>query len=219
MDAASAGFQALLFVHFIGLAMGLGGAFIADYSFMKTLRRADRISPETVVWMRSFSVVVWLGLGLLTLSGAGMFLTDPSTYLHSGAFLAKMLFVLILIINGLFLNFYTTARLTTFNFSQRYPKRDAAWKARKLSFVFGAVSGVTWYSTLLIAVFRQFLDQPFLTYVGAFAAVLMAGIAGSLMLERLLFNRVKPVSAPLDYSKMTIAELERYSAQAIKSAG
>jgi hypothetical protein len=203
---------ALLTLHFIGLAFGLGGAAVADFTFSKAIKMGDRISPETVNWMRSFSKIVWIGIGILSISGIGLFLTHPKVYLTSPGFLAKMLFVLVLIINGLFLNFYTTARLTTFNFSERYQRRDAAWKARKLSFVFGAISSVSWYSALLVAMFRTVIKLPFIAYVGIYIAVLAFAIEGSLLLEQILykrFNKMKQVSIP------TIQMLQYTTAQAL----
>jgi hypothetical protein len=217
MSNPSLAYQALLGLHFVGLALGLGGATISDFSFFRNLRLGDRISPETVNWMRSFSVIVWAGIGLLTLSGIGLFMLNPSKYIHSTGFAVKMIFVLILIINGLFLNFYTTARLTTFNFSEKYPRRDAAWKARKLSFIFGAISATTWYATLFIAMFKSLLHIPFIAYIISYVFVLSFAIAGSLLLERLLFTRAQTHPKTLDLNNTPISHLANYSAATVKA--
>jgi hypothetical protein len=193
--------QALLTLHLIGLALGLGGAGIADFSFFRAVRMGDRITPETVAWMRSVSQVVWVGIGLLTLSGFGLFLMKPHFYLASAGFLAKMVFVGILIINGLFLNFYTTARLTTFNFSQIYTRRDAAWKVRKLSFIFGAVSAVSWYAALLTAQFKGVINISFWIYMLFYVLALGGAISFSLFIEHLLHSRHK--NAPLTIDRLT----------------
>lgn len=208
----------LIGVHLIGLAFGLGGAFVADFSFFRTVRKADRISPETVTWMRSFTTVVWLGLGLLALSGVGLFALDPAKYLHSQGFIAKMVLVLVLIINGLLLNFYSTARLTTFNFSQKYTRRDAAWKARKLSFVFGAVSTVTWYFIVFIALFKSMLDFPFWAYIVIFILLTGAAVVGSLVLELLLYRKLLPRSMPENLNNVPLTELAGFSAKAYKDS-
>ena len=181
--------QTLLTVHLIGLAFGLGGATVADFMFFKAVKMGDRITAETVERMRSISKVVWTGLGLLSLSGIGMFLQNTSSLLHSSGFIAKMIFVTILIVNGMFLNLYTTARLTTFNFSKIYTTRDAAWKARKLSFVFGAVSTVSWYATLCIAQFKDTVKLPVYGYLSIYAAVLVGAVAVSIYAEYFLHSR------------------------------
>src|SRR5215471_13910 len=83
-------YQALLALHLIGLAIGLGGAAITDITFFKAIRLGDRITPETVNWMHGLSQVVWTGIGLLAFSGLGLFLLNPVHYLESPGFLAKM---------------------------------------------------------------------------------------------------------------------------------
>jgi hypothetical protein len=210
--------QALLTLHFIGLGFGFGGATVADISFARALRMGDRITPETVNWMRTFSKLVWLGIGVLTLSGLGLFLQQPQHYVSSSGFLAKMMFVSILVINGLFLNFYVTARLTTFNFSQRYQHRDAAWKARKLSFVFGAISTVTWYATVVTAEFKNVIRLPLLGYIGIYLAVVIAAIVSALLLEVILYKHLS-VEKPLTVDQLTRLPLSSYSAAAQPAVG
>ncbi len=179
----------LLTLHLIGLALGLGAASFADYSFIKAVKMGDRITPETVNSMRSISQVVWTGIGILCLSGIGLFFMKPAAYLASSGFLAKMLFVGVLVINGMFLNFYVTARLTTFNFSEIYAIRDAAWKARKLSFIFGAISTLTWYAVLLTAQFKSVVKFAFIEYVFIYLSVLVLAIFLALLLEHKLHGR------------------------------
>jgi uncharacterized membrane protein len=195
--------QSLLTIHLIGLAFGLGGAGVADFFFFHALRQGDMITPNTVKRMRAISSLVWVGIALLGVSGAGLFFIDPSKYMSSPGFLAKMVVVLIVIINGLFLNFYTTARLTTFNFSSIYTKRDSAWRVRKLSFVFGAISAVSWYSALLIAQFKDIVLLPFWAYIGLYIVATGFAIGGSLFLEMLLYTRVK--NRPMTLERLSTA--------------
>lgn len=184
---------------------------MADFSFFRAVKMGDRITPETVTWMRSFSKIVWIGIGILVVSGLGLFLLQPSVYLASAGFQAKMLFVGILIINGLFLNFYTTARLTTFNFSGTYTRRDAAWKARKLSFVFGAISTVSWYAALITAMFKDVVHLSFIEYLLLYLAALGMAISGALLLERRLHAKHLPRQA-------TIAEMQAVGLAALPVA-
>jgi uncharacterized membrane protein len=197
--------QVLLTVHLVGLVFGLGAATVADISFVRSIMKGDRVTPETVTWMRSFSAIVWVGIGILTVSGTGLFLLKPAAYLASAGFLAKMVVVGILIVNGLFLNFYTTARLTTFNFSEKYARHNAAWRIRKLSFVFGAISGVSWYAALILAQFKAYYSVSFYTYIAVYGVVLLVAVAGSLVLEFILYNQ-KTMAANRPH-KATIEEL------------
>jgi hypothetical protein len=148
--------------------------------------------------MRSFSLVIWIGLAILGVSGVGLFLLHPSVYIASAGFMAKMVFVAILIVNGLFLNFYTTARLTTFNFSEKYQRKGAAWKARKLSFILGAVSTTSWYAALFAAMFKGLIKLPFLGYIGIYLVVLAGAIITALLLEIKLSSRATPARNTID---------------------
>lgn len=139
--------------------------------------------------MRSFSKVVWVGIGILSISGLGLFMMDPSKYLHSPGFLAKMVVVAILIVNGFFLNSYVVARMTTFNFSEKYTRSDAAWKVRKLSMIFGAISAVSWYSALIIAEFKDSFSASFYLYMALYLVALGCAVAGSIGLEAILNRR------------------------------
>lgn len=203
--------QAFIVLHLIGLALGLGAATVTDYSLWRTLKKADRITPETVQWIRSFSTLVWWGIVLLSLSGIGLFLGDPQKYLHSNGFLAKMIIVTVLVLNGIALNAYATARLTTFNFSQKYLRRDAAWKVRKLSFVFGAVSVTSWYGALLMAVMKETVRLSLVVYLSLYAASLIAALIGSLALEAIMFRHYRTKQTHFDINKIPLSELSGYS--------
>src|SRR5260221_2532276 len=160
MDISQYVFQALLTLHLVGLALGLGGAALADFTFFRLIGMGDRITPADVSWMRSFSMVVWLGLGILFTSGIGLFSFNPEQYINMSGFVAKLVFVAILTVNGIFLNFYVNARVTTFNFSSTYNLHNAAWRARKLSFAFGAIGATTWYAAVIAAMFKSLLKVP-----------------------------------------------------------
>jgi hypothetical protein len=208
-------YQILLTIHLIGVAFGLGGATISDLSFFRALKMGDRITPDTVNWMRSFSLLIWAGIGILFVSGIGLFLLHPALYLSIPGFVAKMIFVAVLIINGLFLNFYTTARLTTFNFSEHYVRRDSAWRARKLSFVFGAISTTTWYSVMFVAMFKTMLTFTLTEYVLLYLLVLAIAITLSLMLENRLSHKKPPMANSLDH--LTLDQLSQMDASSVKA--
>lgn len=183
MNSASPMYEALLTLHLIGLAFGIGGATISDAAFAKSIRKANHISVETVNWVRTFSTVVWAGIGLLAISGT-----------------------------GLFLNFYTTARLTTFNFSEKYASCGAAWRTRKLSFLFEAISMVTWYSILVLAMFKSLLHLSKVIYLLIYVVFLAVAIAGCLVLEKFLFLHYQHQKLPDDISQVPLSVLSTYPA-------
>jgi hypothetical protein len=181
-------FQLLLTVHLIGLALGLGAVGVSDFAFFRAMHKGDRITPETVSWMRFFSKIVWLGLVILALSGIGLFLFNPQEYLSSPGFLAKMVIVGILTINGLVLNLYITASLTTYSFSTKYKRSNTTWRARKLAFICGAISGTSWYSALFAAMFKSFVKFTFWQFMAIYGIALMGAIASALIMDQVLYR-------------------------------
>ncbi len=157
---------------------------------------------------------------LLKLPGE-LLLTQPDQYMQSTGFKAKMIMTTILIINGIMLNFYTTSRLTTFNFSSVYPKHDAAWRARKLSFIFGAISVISWYSILFTALLKTVIKLPLFGYVAIYLVLVFAAVIMSLVLEKLLVNKIKAGQSKQtktkDYRSLTIEELSNLSSEEYKT--
>ena len=89
--------------HLLGLALGLGGATIADVFFFRFIKNRKISYSETGV-LHTLSQVIWLGLGLMVASGLGLYLPAAEALNGSGKFLAKMIVVAVIIANGLFLN-------------------------------------------------------------------------------------------------------------------
>ncbi len=106
--------------------------------------------------LRDLSGAIWLGLGVLTVSGAVLFGMNPSKYLHNGGFVAKMIVVAVLMLNGLLLH----GRLATF--------RPSA-----LILLAGAVSSVSWYGSLAIAMFKAKVGLSLVSYLSLYALAIV----------------------------------------------
>jgi len=189
-------YQLLVAFHLIGLTLGLGGASISDFTFLGELRKQGRVAPETVSRMKSFSQMVWIGLTILSLSGLGLILLDHGQDLYLPGFQAKMVVVAILVLNGLWLNFYATPKLAKLSFSESYALKSAAWRERKLIFIFGAISVTSWYGAFFIAMFKQLVVLPFLGYLAVYGIVLAGAIAMALRMERKLSQHPPVYIAP-----------------------
>jgi uncharacterized membrane protein len=96
-------YSALLFLHFVGLALGVGAGFA---NLTLTVATRDLPPAERAAFMRRASVLTKngsAGLGLLILTGVGMTLLRgiPATFaLGGGAFHAKL--ALVVVFSGLF---------------------------------------------------------------------------------------------------------------------
>jgi hypothetical protein len=214
-------YQLLLTLHLLGLALGIGGATITDFTFLRALKER-RVTPETIGRMKILSQVVWVGLGILALSGLGLFLLSPEYFLATPGFLAKMTVVLVLTINGLFLNFYATSRLTSFTFTDQYPSGSPLGRARKLSFLFGSISLVSWYTAFFVAMLKGVFPLPYVGYVIIYIVVATGAVLLGQIIERLLSREKLPSTIPsqpaqLDQNSATVSPPSYPQAPLIKT--
>jgi hypothetical protein len=120
----------LKITHFIGVALGVGGATFAEIFYLKA-KRDGVIEPLEADYMKTAVFVLRLGLFILVVSGFGFFLVYRFTL--AGALIldpqlwAKLTIVLVLIFNA----FLTAA--------QKAPM----WLASAISFT-------SWYAALII---------------------------------------------------------------------
>lgn len=140
----------LLIGHVIAVALGAGGATMSDILFLTSVadRRIDRSELKL---LRIASKVVVIGLVLLTLTGIGFLLTGSPT---SPRFWAKMTIVLIAAVNGYAMHrfafplFERCARdrvhLLSAEITQHMPLLATA----------GVVSALSWYSALILGMWR-----------------------------------------------------------------
>jgi hypothetical protein len=174
-------------LHMFGFVLGFGGALISDIYFIRFIKDF-KISDEELQILKGFSQIVWLGVAIIILSGLGLFLPDAESLLGSSKFLLKMLVVLVIVINGTFLNFLITPKLTSINFFDEAGKGYHPRSIRRLAFALGAVSSVSWFSAFTLGVLRrsQFsLEQMLVLYVLA----LSFGVIGSQIAEYLVSKK------------------------------
>lgn len=93
----------LVTIHLFGLAVGAGGAFMTDWLMLAMLRDGKMTKSEFDLLHRAGRFVIG-GLAVLLLSGIGLFLTDTFRYMASDKFIAKMIIVIVLTINGIILH-------------------------------------------------------------------------------------------------------------------
>lgn len=177
---------ALLVVHLIGLALGVGGALLSDAMFFVSIRDW-RISKTELKFLTLGSSSVFLGLLLLIASGSGMFLLDPERYLESSKFIAKMTIVLILIVNGLILHNLQIPHLK--DMAERGAStRVHMLELRSLFLLSGVLSIVSWLAALTLGAFRV-LPWPYLIIMGVYASAVLLGF----LIAFLFRDRIIPV--------------------------
>lgn len=181
---------ALLVVHTLGIAFGLGGATVSDILFFNFLRDF-RISPKESRVLRTLSQVIWLALAVLFLSGLGLYLPKMDVLNHSSKFLLKVVVVCVIIVNGAFLNLLIAPNLTRLSFDGR---RDATEKKlrrmRKIAFALGGVSFTSWYSAFILGSLRS-VPLAFWQLLLVYGVLLALAVLASQVVARQIFRRAR----------------------------
>ena len=174
--------------HFLGVALGLGGATITDIFFFKFLKDF-RISEWEVDVMRTLSQVIWFALALLVLTGLGLYLPEAQELNQSAKFLVKMIVVAVIIVNGALLNLLIAPKLVKISFGEKHEHQPGELHhERKIAFALGAISIVSWYSAFILGMLRK-LQIEFLSLLLIYLIILSVAIVGSQLMERFFIKR------------------------------
>ncbi len=180
-------YQTFLLFHVFGVALGLGGALIADVLFFKFLEDF-KISTWEVGVMHTVSQVIWFALGMLIITGLCFYLVNPVELNQSPKFLVKMIVVAVITVNGALLNLVVAPNLTKISFDGNSSDAKRYRYMRRLAFALGAVSMTSWLSAFLLGAMRSIRLTFFpllLLYVGALAAAIVL----SQIMDRLFLAR------------------------------
>lgn len=177
-----------VFLHLVGVALGVGGATISDIFFFRFL--ADlRISKWESKILHVLSEVIWAALALFWVSGIGLFLTNVSGYLNSSKFITKMIIIGVIMLNGLVLNYYISPRLATINFKKMHKHVPGELRQfRKMAFAFGAISLTSWYAALVLGMLRSIpISVPAALVV--YGVVVLCAVGISQVVEQTMHNQ------------------------------
>ena len=174
-----------LIVHLFGVALGAGGAFASDMMFLYSVKD-ERISEAEIAFLKLGSKMVWLGLGLLVISGIGLFALKPDFYLTSPKFLLKMTIVGIIILNGAFFHLLHIPRLMRHS-GEHFPSSDEFTRKRPYLVASGAISFVSWSSAIVLGALKK---VPF-SYIELFA-VYMILLSGAVFVSLLMQDKILP---------------------------
>lgn len=154
-DPAETARTGLRFLHFIGLAAGLGSATLLDLLLLRFFLQGQ-VSAEHVAIFAFAAKVVDAGLKLLWLTGFGFLLLyalfDP-VKLENPKIHAKLLVVSMLTLNGLFIHAAILPHLR--RQAGRPLFQGMGHGQRTLFAASGAVSAVSWYTPVALGAFPQ----------------------------------------------------------------
>lgn len=175
-------------LHLIGAAIGLGAATVTDVLFFKFLKDF-KISEFEADTLKILSQVIWFALGVMFITGLGLYLPEAAQLNETPKFLVKMITFLVIVINGAFLNLYITPHLVKISFGKKHHhEAGELHHIRKIAFAMGAVSIVSWYSAFILGSLRS-LAWNFETILLIYLSALAVGIIGSQLFERQMMLR------------------------------
>lgn len=181
----------LIVGHIIGTALGVGGATISDFLFFKAIKD-KKISSTEFDFLKTVSKVVWLGFLILVFSGFGLLIFyrlnfGASEIIYRSGFLAKMTVALAIFFNGLLMHWKIFPLLEA-NLGKILNQSPDFLKKGRWVFCTGVISIISWYSALILGVWRNPTLSYFeiiSVYLGLiFVGVLAANFIGKKLLKK-----------------------------------
>ncbi|CAN5764017.1 hypothetical protein BH23CHL7_BH23CHL7_04890 [soil metagenome] len=175
----------IVVAHIVGAAIGVGSAMATDSVFLRSIRNRH-ISSEQLLLIRSVSDVVMIGLGLVGLTGVTLLFLEPGL-INEAKFQAKMLVVVVLLLNGLAFHGLVLPYMAKHRDS--WLGSEVLSTPRRWIFaISGAVSGVSWFTALILGAW----DPPAIglaLYVLIYLGVVVgASVLAFLVLSHLIFR-------------------------------
>lgn len=176
--------------HALAAALGVGATTVTDILFFKFLKDF-RISKEEKSIADTMSHIIWVALGILIVTGIGLYLPRAMDLAESSKFLVKVVIVAVIALNGLVLNFIVSPRLTNIVFGSGKGGLGSEPRLyRKLSFASGAVSIVSWYCVFILGSIRS-IPVSFRVGLLVYIALVACAVAMSQIYDKRLIQKGK----------------------------
>ena len=170
--------DAARFTHFIGFALGVGAGSFADFSILRKINTdittCDLGNLETV------HKIVWVGLGLLWLSGLAILYVRTGFIISefSPKLITKLAVVVILTANALMLGIWAMPILKK-NINRPYIAFSLEHKT--ILSLLASISICSWLSGLILGIFAILKPASFTTILPIFSALYALAIFGSVV--------------------------------------
>lgn len=180
----------IVIFHAFAAAIGVGAATITDIFFFKYLKDY-KISESEHKTMETLSGVIWVALGVLVITGIGLFIPQSEKLLESSKFITKSVAVLVLVINGIMLNLSISPRMMEITFGDNFSHQKGELHfMRKLAFALGGISIVSWYTIFILGSLKS-IPVSIGTGICLYIALLCAAIIGSQVFDQMMINKRK----------------------------
>lgn len=180
----------VVILHAFAAALGVGSVTLTDVFFFRFLKDY-RISHDEASIMDTISDVIWFALVLLVVTGIALYIPSSEALLVSTKFMAKMVIVGVVIINGVALNMLVAPKLVKISFGEEHVEHDGEMhQLRRLGFALGAVSLTSWYATFILGSLRS-IPLSSLAILGIYLGILCIAVIGSQAFDRVLVRRAR----------------------------
>ncbi|MBP9821443.1 MAG: vitamin K epoxide reductase family protein [Candidatus Pacebacteria bacterium] len=178
----------VVILHAFAAALGVGAVTMTDLFFFKFLKDY-RISHDEASIMDTLSDVIWFALVLLVVTGIALYIPSSVALLVSTKFMAKMVVVGVVIVNGVTLNMLVAPKLVKISFGEEHVEHDGEMhQLRRLGFALGAVSLTSWYIVFILGSLRS-IPLSSIAILGIYVALLCFAVIGSQVFDRALVRR------------------------------
>lgn len=175
----------IVILHALAAAVGVGAATITDVFFFRFLKDY-RISESEHGLMTMLSNVIWFAIGMIVITGIGLFIPRSEELLQSSKFMIKVVAVGVVIVNGTLLNLIVSPRMMQINFGGEHDHMKGELHfMRKLSFALGGISIANWYLIFILGSLKS-IPISF-----GLALVLYIGLlTGAIIMSQLMDRRM-----------------------------
>lgn len=180
----------VVILHAIAATIGVGTATVADVFFFKFL--SDRkISVFEADVLNTLSKVIWCALGLLVVTGFGLYLPATEILHTSSKFVVKMVGVGVLIINGIALNLVVSPRLIHITFGEMHRHVEGELvRLRRVAFALGAISISSWYMIFILGSIRS-IPVPVSSLLPMYLLLILVAVGVSQVVDRYVAAKSK----------------------------
>lgn len=171
--------------HVFGTIIGAGGAFVSDGMFFETVRDG-RITKRELDFMNLGGKFVWLGLLVLLISGIFLVSTNPAHYFASEKFIAKVIIVAIIAINGVVFHMIHIPHIRN---HLGVKLRESETFLKKYSFIIisGALSLVSWIFTVILGSLRH-VPYSVIDILSVYILCVLCAVIGALGMKKIILQ-------------------------------
>lgn len=190
--------DSFLALHLLSVSIGVGSAVISDVLFFKFLKDFQ-ISIFEAGMMKFLSQMMWLALGIIIITGLGLYLPQAEHLKENPAFAMKMIILAVIVVNGAFLNLLVSPRLVKASLGNNPPEGHLTYSYEKsdlpiigrLPFILGPISLISWISIFFLGMFLDKAAKLGLANLSfIYFSALLVAVAAGLMIKKTIKKQI-----------------------------